>query len=146
MPITVTEGPYAGWMRWRTTSDGRFADAALGPFHFKDEPDGKSVRSVIETGQQHTNGADFLHGGFIMAYADMVYFAIAWKQLEQTFAVTLTSNYEFMGAGVAGVPLEAVGEVLKETGKLIFVRAVLSQNGQPVCTTSATLRKISPRR
>jgi acyl-coenzyme A thioesterase PaaI-like protein len=145
MPIVIQDGPYAGWMRSGTNSNGRFADAALGPLYFRDEPDGKSVRCVIETGIQHTNGADFLHGGFIMSYADMVYFSIAWRPLEHSFAVTLTSNYEFVGAGIAGVPLDAVGEVIKETGKLIFVRALLSQNDNPVCMTTATLRKISPR-
>jgi acyl-coenzyme A thioesterase PaaI-like protein len=145
MPITETDGPYQGWMRWQPRGDGRFAEAALGPFFFRDEPDGRSVRCIIETGIQHTNGADFLHGGFIMSYADMVYFAIAWRSLEDTLAVTLTANYEFVGAGRAGVPLEAVGEIIKETGKLIFVRALLSQGDVPVCMTTATLRKISPR-
>ncbi len=145
MPITITDGPYQGWMRWQPRGDGRFAEAALGPFAFRDEPGGNSVRCVIETGIQHTNGADFLHGGFIMSYADMVYFAIAWRSLETTDAVTLTSNYEFVGAGRAGLPLEAVGEIVKETGKLIFVRAMLVQSGEPVCMTTATLRKISPR-
>jgi acyl-coenzyme A thioesterase PaaI-like protein len=100
---------------------------------------------VIETGIQHTNGADFLHGGFIMSYADMVYFAIAWRSLEDVMSVTLTSTFEFVGAGRAGIPLEATGDVVKETGKLIFVRALITQNGDPVCMTTATLRKISPR-
>jgi acyl-coenzyme A thioesterase PaaI-like protein len=145
MPLTISDGPYAGWMSWEQRKDGRFADAALGPFYFRESADNGEVTCIIETGLQHTNNADFLHGGFIMAYADMVYFAIAWRRLTKGNAVTLTSNYEFTGAGVPRVPLQAVGQVIRETGKLIFVRALLSQNGEAVCMTSATLRKISPR-
>lgn len=146
MPTTVTQGPYAGWMQWdwAVEQQGRFVDVALGPFYFRDEPN-HSVRCVIESGRQHTNGGDMLHGGFVMAFADMAYFAIAWRQLADVYAVTLTSNFEFMGAGRAGLAVEAVGHVIRETGKLIFVRALLSQKGEPICATSATLRKLNPR-
>jgi uncharacterized protein (TIGR00369 family) len=142
MPITITEGPYAGWMRWKKTMDGRFSDTALGPFYFRDE-DNDFVRARLDTGHQHTNGADFIHGGMMMSFADMAYFAICWRRLENVMAVTLTSTFEFMGAAKPGIALDAVGEVIRETGKLIFVHVRIEQSGSVVATSSATLRKIS---
>jgi uncharacterized protein (TIGR00369 family) len=142
MPQTIHDGPYAGWMRWRGAPDGRFSDTALGPFWFRDEANGE-VRCRVETGRQHTNGADFIHGGMMMTFADMAYFAIAWRRLEDVMAVTLTATFEFMGAAKAGEPIDAVGSVIKETGKLIFVHVRIEQGGNIIATTSATLRKLS---
>lgn len=142
MPHLVTDGPYAGWMRWRGAPDGRFSDTALGPFWFRDEAGGE-VRCRVETGRQHTNGADFIHGGMMMTFADMAYFAIAWCNLETVMAVTLTATFEFMGAAKPGQPIDAVGRVMKETGKLIFVHCRIEQNGDILATSSATLRKLS---
>jgi acyl-coenzyme A thioesterase PaaI-like protein len=142
MPMTITEGPYAGWMRWKLENDGRFSDKAIGQFHFRDEADGK-VRCRIETGFEHTNGGNFIHGGMMMTYADMAYFAGCWRILENMFAVTLSATFEFVGAAKPGEPLDAVTEIIKETGKLIFVHTRIEQNGHIVATSSATLRKIS---
>jgi uncharacterized protein (TIGR00369 family) len=142
MPLTITEGPFAGWMRWRDEPNGRFSDIALGQFYFRDEDQNK-VRCRIDTGHRHTNNADFIHGGMMMAFADMAYFAVAWKLLEDVFAVTLSATFEFVGAAKPGEPIDAVGEILKETGKLIFVHVRMEQNGQLVATTTATLRKLS---
>ncbi len=142
MPETLTDGPYKGWMRWTDLLDGRFSDTALGPFWFRDEANG-GVRCRVETGRRHTNGANFIHGGMMMAYADMAYFAIAWRNLETVMAVTLTATFEFMGAAKPGEPIDAVGSVIKETGKLIFVSIRMEQNGQTLATSSAVLRKIT---
>ena len=139
--VKVESGPWAGWMHWTREPEGRFVEQALGVMYFRDEPDGR-VRCRIETGKQHTNLGDDLHGAFIMAVADMVYFALGWRSLEAVPAVTLTANFEFISPGRPGQVLEAVGEVLRETRRLLFVRAVLQQDGHIVANTSATLRKI----
>ncbi len=145
MPITITDGPYAGWMQWGSAPQGRFSETALGPFWFRDEANGE-VRCRVETGRQHTNNADFIHGGMMMTYADMAYFAIAWRNLEHVMAVTLTATFEFMGAAKPGGPIDAIGSVTKETGKLIFVHIRMEQNGDIIATSSATLRKLSRER
>lgn len=140
-PIIIDHGPFSGWMSWRDRPQSRFSDLALGPFYFRDEEHG-SVRCWMDTQHRHTNKGNALHGGFLMSFADMAYYGIAWRSLEETRAVTLTANFEFLGAGVPDVPVEAIGKVLKETGKLIFVHALVEQAGVPILSTSATLRKI----
>lgn len=147
MPAVLLEkGPYQGWMRWRQDDShkGRFAQEALNPILWRDEPDGR-VRALMETGVEHSNNGGVLHGGFMMSFADMALFAIAYRRLTESHAVTLTCNFEFLGVGEPGVPLEAIGEITQETGKLIFVRAITMQGDRPVLNFSGTLRKIAKR-
>jgi uncharacterized protein (TIGR00369 family) len=142
MPALQKDGPFAGWMHWENEANGRFSDTAIGPFYFRDEANG-FVRCRLQTGHRHTNNVNFIHGGMMMGFADMAYFAICWRRLEEVMAVTLTSTFEFMGAAKPGDMLDAVGEVVRETGKLIFVYIRIEQNGEVVATSTATLRKIS---
>lgn len=137
-------GPYAGWMRWAKKADGRFPDTALGPIYWREDDTG-SVEVRIDTQRRHTNPGDVLHGGFLMAYADMALYAIAWRTFETVRGATVSCSCEFLGPGVPGEPVVVRGEVIKETGKMIFVRAILSQASGPVLSVSGVLRKIQPR-
>ena len=143
-PTLIETGELAGWMTWAKMDPDRFVDVALGPLFFRDEPDG-SVRCRIDTARAHTNNADILHGGFLMSFADMALYAMAWRCLAKTRAVTLTCNFEFLGAGVPDRPVEAVDRVVKETRRTLFVQALAEQDGRPVLAFSGTLRKISVR-
>ncbi|MGD8326520.1 MAG: PaaI family thioesterase [Sphingomonadales bacterium] len=143
MPATcIEDGPDKGWMKWvqDESRQGRFAQTALKPILWREE--GAQVRAKMASDVEHTNNGGVLHGGFLMSFADMALFAIAYKCLEKTHAVTVTCNFEFLGAGEPGVDVEAVGEVVQETGKTIFVRAVAYQGDRPVLNFSGTLRKI----
>jgi acyl-coenzyme A thioesterase PaaI-like protein len=144
MPDLIREGPYAGWLHWEDdTHDGRFVDRAIGPFLFRANDLGDVECWAPEVGRQHTNGGDALHGGYLMSVADMAYYAIASRGVGDVFAVTLTATFEFLGAGLPdGGGITATGQVLKETGKLIFVRCILYQNGAPILSSAATLRKL----
>ena len=146
MPATlIKDGPDQGWLKWEQDDShkGRFAQSALNPIIWREE--GAQVRAKMASGVEHTNNGGVLHGGFLMSFADMALFAIAYKALETTYAVTVTCNFEFLGAGEPGVDVEAVGEVIKETGKTIFVRAVAYQGDRAVLNFSGTLRKIGMR-
>lgn len=143
--MRIEDGPDSGWMKWEQDEShkGRFAQSALKPILWREE--GDKIRTKMASGIEHTNNGGVLHGGFLMSFADMALFAIAYKSLEKTYAVTVTCNFEFLGAGEAGVDVEAVGEVVHETGKTIFVRGVAYQGDRPVLNFSGTLRKIGMR-
>lgn len=138
--ILLEDGPLAGWRTWPAHDHVSFGNA-LGQIWWTDLPDGR-VRVRIETQQRHVNGAGFIHGGFLMSFADMALYAGAWHSLKENTAVTLTCNTEFLGAGLPGKPLEAICEVLQETGKLIFLRGLVEQEQRPIIAFSATLRKV----
>jgi len=137
-PITLSDGPFAGWSTW---SGGRDAyQTLLGPFVFRTE--GDSVRCAFQPRADHLNGGGAVHGGALMSFADFSLFAIAHKALRDTRAVTVTCNSEFLSAGDSASVIEASGEVLRETRSLIFVRGLVTQASRPVLAFSGTLKKI----
>ena len=136
----ITEGEHVGWHRWHRDPDGRFA-SMLGDFYFRPTETGV-VECRMATDRRHANGLGYLHGGFIMSFVDMAMFSFIARQLETSAAVTLSCATDFLSAGIVGTPIEAHGEILKETGKMLFVRGLVTQNGNNVASFTGTMRKI----
>ena len=136
----ITDGPNAGWTRWRREPQGRFHDL-LGDLMFRHDPE-TGTECRMETDRRHSNGLGYLHGGFIMSFIDMAMFSFIWRQLENSAAVTLSCATDFLSAGIVGKPIEASGEILKETGKMLFVRGLVTQDGERVASFTATMRKV----
>ena len=60
-------------------------------------------------------------------------------------AVTLDLSAQFIGGGRIGEPLEARVELLRETKRMLFMRGLIVQQGQPtIASFTGTLRKSSP--
>ena len=58
-------------------------------------------------------------------------------------AGTVDLSAQFIGAGSWGEPLEARIELLRETGRMLFLRGLVVQEGQPtIASFTGTLRKI----
>lgn len=143
---TVADGPWAGWNKWHARNEGRFVDG-LGDVYYRPEPypgHGDGILTAIETGKQHSNGLGFLHGGFLMAYVDVVAFASIRHLLVTQAAVTLQASTDFLGSGHIGEVLEGRGRIVKETGKMLWVGGLLTQRGGEhlVAQWSALLRKV----
>lgn len=142
-PIVLTEGPFAGWTTWGGGQDP--FETLLGPFAFKEEPGGGVVSGFMPE-RKHLNGGGAIHGGALMSFADFSLFSIAHNVLKgDVMAVTLTLNGEFAGAGGLEGMVEARGEVVRETGGLLFVRGLITQQGRPLLNFSGVLRKLQNR-
>lgn len=131
-----------GWVVWKMRVKGRFLDI-FGGVRLKKEAENR-VRCRVATEMRHANGFEAVHGGFIMAVVDQSLF---WTgHFLDLFngggAVTLDASTHFMGSPRAGEPIDAVVEVLKETGRLIFMRGMIEQDGEPVASFTGTLRKV----
>jgi uncharacterized protein (TIGR00369 family) len=137
------DGPLAGWRTWRQREQKTFS-SNIGQIWWRDEADG-SVTIRMETGPEHINQAGALHGGFIMSFADMALYAVAWRQLNGFVAVTLTCNSEFLAAGAPGVPLIARCDLLKSEGKVLFIRGLIHQEDKVVAAFSGSLRRMARR-
>lgn len=134
----MTEGEWAGWS-WYPGGDP-FEDLA-GPFYFKaDGGDGQPV-CAFRPEKKHMNGGGFMHGGCIMTFADFCLFVIARDAIEGTPCVTTTFNGEFVGSAYEGQWVECKGEVVKAGKSLVFVRGLITADGEPVMPFSATLKK-----
>jgi uncharacterized protein (TIGR00369 family) len=137
-PVDVPDGPFKGWRTWGLGADP--FETVIGPFYFR--TDAGKVRCAFQPRREHLNGSGAIHGGALMSFADFSLFAIAHNELRGAHAVTLTCNSEFISAGGLSGPVEAEGEVLRETRSLLFVRGLVTQASRPLLAFSGTLKKI----
>ena len=140
--LTLADGVDAeGFRVFLPATAGRFLDS-LGTIRVRAEPEGK-VRCRVKTGRPQSNISDNVHGGFILAFVDQVMFCalLAVDRLPRGGAVTLQAGMNFIGAAKAGLPIDAVVEVVGETGRMLFLRGLIEQAGVTVGAFDGTLRK-----
>lgn len=89
------------------------------------------------------NGAGFMHGGCLMTFADFALFAIATDELNGCDAVTMNLSSDFLGAVANGALVEARGEVTRGGGKTIFVRGMITGDGDPALSFTGIIRRFS---
>lgn len=130
-----------GWLSWRLSDPTRF-NGLLGQFLVRMEPDGQArVRMVPE--HRHSNLSNRVHGGATLAFIDVSLFAASrmFGLIEAGTAVTLDLSVQFIGAGKVGEPLDAVVELLRETGRMLFLRGLVVQGEERVASFAGTIRK-----
>ena len=135
---------HPGWWSWALADDSRF-NATIGKFLVRAEGPGKA-RCRMFPDARHANLGDVVHGGAILTFIDMAFYAGGHMAgMSDTHAVTLDCAAQFITPGEIGVPLDASVELLRETGRLAFLRGRVMQEGETVAAFSGTLRKISRR-
>lgn len=129
-----------GWKRWELQDPTRF-NALLGPLAVKLEDGYARVRMTPQ--RQHSNLRDSIHGGATLAFIDIALFAAArcFGVLEVAGAVTLDLSTQFIGGARIGEPIEAHIELLRETGRLLFMRGLVKQEEAIVASFTGTIRK-----
>lgn len=138
-PVVETKGEFAGWKFW---PGDPFESEMVGPFYYKKDENGQPV-TAFRASEKHMNGLGFMHGGCMMTFADFSLFAIADDLFDdQTSAVTLSMNSEFLSSAQKGALMEVRGEVLKAGRSIIFIRGVMTADGEPCLNFSGTIKKI----
>lgn len=144
-----------GWISWNLRDDTRF-NALLEPLSVRLEhptADGRPVaRLRMLPGRQHSNLGNAVHGAVSLGLIDIALFASSHQF--GVFgasgpAVTLDLSTQFVGAGRIDEPLDAVTELVRETGRLVFLRGLLVQgpgDSHLVASFAGTIRKPSPAR
>ncbi|TFI58855.1 PaaI family thioesterase [Sphingomonas parva] len=131
---------HPGWSTWDLPGDGRFA-STVGKLLVRAEAPARA-RVRMFPGEAHTNLSGAMHGGAVMTFIDMAFFAGgALAGADVAFAVTLDCETRFLAPGKPGTPLDAEVEILRETGRLVFLRGLLVQDGAAIASFSGTLRK-----
>ncbi|WP_254603209.1 PaaI family thioesterase [Sphingomonas bacterium] len=135
-----------GWRTWSPTDPTRF-NTLLGPMLFR--VDGTVARVRMTPEHRHSNLRDYVHGGALLAFIDIALFAASrgFGLITAGTAVTLDLNTQFIGGGKIGEPIEAQVELLKETGRLLFLRGLVVQGEDDtrIAAFSGTIRKPSVR-
>ena len=142
-----------GWVSWNLKDPSRF-NAFIEPLSVRVEPptsDGRPrarVRMLPE--RKHSNLGDNVHGAVTLALVDIALFAASHQfgSLDAGHSVTLDLSTQFVGAGRVGEPMDAIVELVRETGRLIFLRGLVVQgegDAHIVLSFAGTIRKASRR-
>jgi uncharacterized protein (TIGR00369 family) len=131
---------HPGWMRWGFTDPTRY-NSFLGPMLVKVDAGIARVRMTPE--RRHSNLRDNVHGGAMLGFIDVALFAASrsFGLIAAGSAVTLDLSVQFIGGGQIGELLEAQVELLKETGRLLFLRGLVVQGDEKVASFTGTIRK-----
>jgi len=93
--------------------------------------------------RKHENLQGIVHGAVSLALIDISLFTT--MHIIGTGnagpSVTLELSTQFMGGGDPKRPLDAVTEIMRETGKLVFVRGEVVQRDDRVAAYSGIIRK-----
>jgi len=140
-----------GWLSWNLRDPSRF-NSFIEPLSVRTEPatsDGRPCARVrMLPTRKHSNLGDNVHGAVTLALVDIALFAASHQfgSLNAGHSVTLDLSTQFVGAGRVGEPLDAVVELVRETGRLIFLRGLVVQGPDDehiVLTFAGTIRKAS---
>ncbi|MES2755460.1 MAG: PaaI family thioesterase [Pseudomonadota bacterium] len=147
--FTLAEDPAnPGWKIWQASDPTRF-NSLLGELSVR--IDGTIARVRMTPERRHSNLRDHVHGGALLGFIDMAMFAgcRGFGVLTAGAAVTLDLSTQFIGGALIGRPIEAQVELLRETGRMLFVRGLVVQprddaSEERIAAFSGTLRKAAP--
>jgi acyl-coenzyme A thioesterase PaaI-like protein len=133
---------HPGWWSWTVKADDRF-NRVLGKLLVREGGPGRGICRMFPD-QSHSNLGDMIHGGAILTFIDMALFAGGrMAGADVIRAVTLDLSTRFLSPGRIGVPLDAEVELLRETGRLVFLDGRVTQEGELVASFTGALRKAS---
>ena len=130
-----------GWMIGPEPDSGRFMDV-IGRIHARAESV-TVARLRVRPLERHRNVVGTVHGGFLMALVDQALF-IGPAMLEvpgMRGGLTIDCSCQFLRPALFEKTLDLVVELLRETGRMAFVRGTVEQEGEAVVAFSGTVRK-----
>jgi len=133
---------HPGWLAQEVEGPDRYG-ATLGTFLVRRGDDGRGWCRMC-LAERHANLGGFIHGGATMTFIDMALFAGGvMAGADVGHAVTLDCSVQFLGPGRMAIPLDAEVELLRETGRLAFLRGRVLQGEELVAAFTGTLRKVA---
>ncbi|WP_432200363.1 PaaI family thioesterase [Erythrobacter sp. W53] len=134
-----------GWNQWNLKDDSLFNGAVMGKLITRREGEFCRLRMFPE--RKHENLQGIIHGAVTQSLIDIALFTTMHTVGTGNAgpSVTLEISTQFIGGGDPKRPLDAVAEIMRETGKLAFLRGVVEQDDDQVAAFSGIVRKFTPR-
>lgn len=134
-----------GWYSWNLVDRTRYNTAVLGELHVRREGEHCRLRMFPE--RHHTNLGDNIHGATTLGLIDIALFATMHVvgNGDAGPSVTVELSTQFVGAGDPDRPLDAVTEIVRETGRMLFLRGQCVQGDDVVASYSGIVRKMKAR-
>ncbi len=134
-----------GWRHWNLKDQTLFNGAVMGRMITRVDDDGRARLRMFPE-RRHQNLQGIIHGAVTLALIDISLFTtmhcIGGGNAGPS--VTLELSTQFVGAGRTDSPLDAVTEIIRETGKLVFVRGMVVQEAHVVAGFSGIVKKMRP--
>ena len=134
-----------GWHHWNLKDETLFNGAVMGKLITRREGDKCRLRMFPQ--RRHENLQGIIHGAVTLGLIDISLFTTMHVIGSGNAgpSVTLELSTQFIGGGDPARPLDAVTEIVRETGKLVFVRGEVVQDDDVVASFSGIIRKFAPR-
>lgn len=138
-------GGEEGWYSWNLVDETRYNTAVLGKMHVRRE--GGQCRLRMFPERKHTNLGDNIHGAVTLGLIDIALFATmhVCGSGDAGPSVTVELSTQFVDAGDPDVPLDAVSEIVRETGRMLFLRGQAVQGERVIASYSGIVRKMKAR-
>jgi acyl-coenzyme A thioesterase PaaI-like protein len=136
--VTGSEG--VEWLTWDYSGTGEWPEK-WPPVRLRRISEHHILFEVMP-GQGTGNMLGGLHGGFLSSYAENALGIFVAPFDLPVQAITVSLSFDYPAGGRAGVLLEGEAELVRETGRMQFVRLTLSQEGHPILIGSGVLRKV----
>ena len=135
-----------GWNHWNLKDPTLFNGAVMGRLITRVDPDGKARLRMFPQ-RRHENLQGIIHGAVTLSLIDISLFTTMHTLGvgDAGPSVTLELSTQFVGGGDPTQPLDAVTEIVRETGKLVFVRGMVEQASNVIASYSGIVRKMQPR-
>jgi len=135
-----------GWHHWNLKDNTLFNGAVMGKLITRHEGDKCRLRMFPE--RRHENLQGIIHGAVTLGLIDISMFTTMHVVGKGNAgpSVTLELSTQFIGGGDPKRPLDAVTEIMRETGKLVFVRGEVVQDEICVAAYSGIIRKFVARK
>ena len=136
-----------GWRHWNLKDPTLFNGAVMGSLIARRDDDGKA-RLRMQPERRHTNLQGIIHGAITLSLIDISLFTTMHFVGSGNAgpSVTLELSTQFVGGGDPSRAFDAVTEIVRETGKLVFIRGTIEQDTDIVASFSGIIRKMSHRR
>lgn len=134
-----------GWRHWNLKDETLFNGAVMGKLITRVE--GARARLRMFPERRHENLQGIVHGAVTLALIDISLFTTMHTIGSGNAgpSVTLELSTQFTGAGDASRQLDAVTEIVRETGGLVFVRGTVEQEEYVVASFSGIVKKMRAR-
>jgi uncharacterized protein (TIGR00369 family) len=135
-----------GWRHWNLKDETIFNGAVMGKLVTRVDDDGRARLRMFPE-RRHENLQGIVHGAVTLALIDISLFTTMHSIGSGNAgpSVTLELSTQFVGAGDPARPLDAVCEIVRETGSLVFIRGEVVQEADAVAAFSGIVRKMKPR-
>lgn len=129
-----------GWSRWEVKEAERFA-TVLGGLAVRRDGDRAVLR--LHPRAALSNLAGKLHGGALLTFIDTALFVapLALGDERAPRGVTIELSTQFAAAADVDRPVDAIVEITRETGRMMFLRGTVEQGEDMIATFMGIVRK-----